>query len=251
MHPLDLGGKTVLVTGASSGIGRDAAIFLSQCNARVILTARNRERLEQTAAELSGTGHIIETLDLASGDQIPGVLKKLCESIGPLHGLVHCAGVHSPHPLRVLTAEKLETVMRINVSSAAMLAKGFRQKGCSSSGSAIVLISSVAGIAGEAGVSAYAASKAAIIGLCRSLAMELAGQGIRVNCVAPGFVRTEMAERIEAALTPEQFQALEAKHPLGFGTPRDVSHAIVFLLAETARWITGTTLVIDGGYTLG
>jgi len=247
--PLDLSGRTVLVTGASSGIGRDAAIFLSQCNARVILCARNRERLEQTAAQLNGPGHRIEAFDLAAADEIPARLKTLCEDTGPLHGLVHCGGVHSALPLRVLTVEKLEQVLRINVSSAAMLAKGFRQKGCSSPGSSIVLVSSVAGLVGEAGVPAYAASKAAIIGLCKTLAMELAVQGIRVNCVAPGFVKTEMGERLGAMLTPEQLAALEAKHPLGFGTPRDVSYGIAFLLAGTARWITGTTLVIDGGYT--
>lgn len=213
------------------------------------MCARNRERLEETFARLTGSGHRIEALDLAAAEEIPAHLKRIAQETGPLHGLVHCAGVHSAHPLRILTVQKLEEVMRINVSAAAMLAKGFRQKGCSAPGSAIVLVSSVAGLVGEAGVPAYAASKAALIGLARSLAMELAPQGIRVNCVAPGLVKTEMGERLSGALTPEQLAALEAKHPLGFGTPRDVAHAIGFLLADTGRWITGTTLVIDGGYT--
>jgi len=246
---MDLGGRLVLVTGASAGIGRETAIFLSECNARLILTARHGERLEQTASLLRAGDHRIEARDLTSTDEIPAWMKRVCEENGPLGGLVHCAGVHSAFPLRVLTTEKLESVMRINVSAALMLAKGFRQKGCSTAGSAMVLVSSVAGLVGEAGVAAYAASKAALVGLARSLAMELAGQGIRVNCVAPGFVETEMGGRLREALTPEQFQALEAKHPLGLGTPRDVAHGIGFLLAETSRWITGTTLVIDGGYT--
>jgi NAD(P)-dependent dehydrogenase (short-subunit alcohol dehydrogenase family) len=246
---MDLGGRLVLVTGASSGIGREAAVFLSECNARVILSARHRERLEETASLLQAGNHRIESRDLQSTDEIPGWIKRMCEETGPLDGLVHCAGLHSGYPLRVLTTDKLENVMRINVSAALMLAKGFRQKGCSTKGSAMVFVSSVAGLVGESGVAAYTASKAALIGVTRSLAMELAGQEIRVNCVAPGFVRTEMGSRLEDALTPEQFQALEAKHPLGLGTARDVAHGIGFLLAETSRWITGTTLVIDGGYT--
>jgi len=246
---MDLTGRLVLVTGASSGIGREAAIFLSGCNARLVLAARNRERLEQTASLLEGTGHRVESIDLASTDEIPAWIKRLSEETGPLHGVVHCAGAHSAYPLRVLTTEKLESVMRINVSAALMLAKGFRQKGCSTAGSAMVLVSSVAGLVGEPGIAAYATSKAALIGLSRALAMELAGQGIRVNCIAPGFVQTEMGDRLREALTPEQFLALEAKHPLGLGTARDVAHGIGFLLAETSRWITGTTLVIDGGYT--
>jgi NAD(P)-dependent dehydrogenase (short-subunit alcohol dehydrogenase family) len=248
-HPMDLTGCTVLLTGASSGIGRDTAILLSELNARLVLGARNRERLEQTLQSLNGTGHRIEDFDLASVDEIPTWIKKIAADSGPLHGLVHCAGIHSAHPLRILSAEKLEHVMRINVSSALMLAKGFRQKGCFVPGGSIVLLSSVAGLVGEPGVSAYAASKAAIAGLTRSLAMELAGQNIRVNCVAPGFVQTEMTDRLRESLSPEQFSAVEALHPLGLGTPRDVAHGIAFLLAATGRWITGSTLVIDGGYT--
>lgn len=246
---MDLDGKLVLVTGASSGIGRETAIFLSECHARLVLVARNRERLEETASLLHGSGHRIEVCDLTAADEIPAWIKGLCEELGPLHGLVHSAGVHSALPLRILTTEKLESVMRVNVSAALMLAKGFRQKGCSAAGSALVLVSSAAALVGEAGVSAYAASKAALIGLSRSLAVELASQRIRVNCVAPGVVQTEMSDRLRGALTPEQFAALEAKHPLGLGSARDVAHAIGFLLAETGRWITGTTLVIDGGYT--
>ncbi len=249
-HPMDLGGRLVLVTGASSGIGRETAVFLSECNARIILTARDRERLEQTATLLNAIGHRIEVRDLtADTDEIPQWIKRVCEETGPLHGLVHCAGVHSASPLRSLTAEKLQSVIQINVAAALMLAKGFRQKGCSKTGSSIVFVSSVAGLVGEPGVTAYAASKAALIGLARSLAMELASQGIRVNCVAPGFVKTEMSDRLREVWTPEQFQALGAKHPLGLGTPRDVAHGIGFLLAETGRWITGATLPIDGGYT--
>ena len=139
--------------------------------------------------------------------------------------------------------------MRVNVGAAISLAKGFCQSGVCAPGGNIVFLSSSAGLTGQAGVAAYAASKGAIISLTRALAVELAGQHIRVNCVAPGVVATEMGQGLMGMLTPEQRATLEATHLLGLGSARDVSYAIAFLLAGTARWITGTVLVVDGGYT--
>jgi NAD(P)-dependent dehydrogenase (short-subunit alcohol dehydrogenase family) len=246
---MDLAGRTILVTGASSGIGLETAVLLSRLNARVVLSGRNRERLDAAAARLGGDGHSVEPFDLAAVEEIPGWVARLAAARGPLHGVVHSAGVHNAHPLRVLTAARVEEVMRVNVAAALMLAKGLRQKNAYAAGASLVLLSSAAGLVGEAGVSAYAASKAALVGLARSLAIELAGQGIRVNCIAPGIVRTAMSDRLRGSLTAEQFAAIEASHPLGIGEPRDIANGAAFLLADTARWITGTTLVIDGGYT--
>jgi NAD(P)-dependent dehydrogenase (short-subunit alcohol dehydrogenase family) len=246
---MDLSGRSVLITGASSGIGRETALLLSQLNARVVLVGRNRERLEAACQRLQGTGHRVEPFDLAALAEIPRWMKALTASTGPLHGLVHSAGIHDLVPLRVLSPAKLEELLKINVSTAVMLAKAFCQKGCHQEGGSVVFLSSVAGLAGGTGLAAYAASKGALLGLAKSLAMELAREKIRVNCVAPALVKTEMLARMQQSLTPEQFAALEAQHPLGLGTPRDVAHAIAFLLADTARWITGTTLVVNGGYT--
>jgi NAD(P)-dependent dehydrogenase (short-subunit alcohol dehydrogenase family) len=248
-NPVDLSDRTILVTGASSGIGMETAVLLSSLGARLVLCGRDRGRLNNTAAKLDGQVFGIEEIDLAELARIPAWIARVAAECGPLHGLVHSAGIHSAHPLRVLTAEKVEEVLRVNVASALMLAKGLRQKNAHAPGAAMVLLSSAAGLVGEAGVSAYSASKAAVVGLTRSLAVELASQQIRVNCVAPGIVRTGMTERLERALTPEQFAALEAAHPLGLGSPRDVANGVAFLLSSMARWITGTTLVIDGGYT--
>jgi len=248
-NPLSMEGRTVLVTGASSGIGRETAILLSELGAALILAGRDRARLEETRARTQGSGHRVEVFDLTEADAIPGWLKQIAVETGPIHGLVHSAGMHHAIPLRVLTAAKTEELMHTNFTSAVMLVKAFRQKNCSQRGSSIVLLSSVAALTGQPAISVYSASKAALIGFGRAAAMELAAEGIRLNCVAPGFVATEMAEALSDKLTPEQFGAIRRMHPLGIGNPRDVANAIAFLLAESSRWITGTTLVVDGGYT--
>lgn len=249
VNPLDMTGRTVLMTGASSGLGRAASVLLSQVGARLILVARDERRLKETESRLEGSGHRSELFDLTKVDDIPEWLRELTTQTGALHGLVHCAGIQLTRPLRFLTDENVADVMKINVNAAVGLARAFRQKGVYAPGGSIVFLSSVMGLVGQPGVAAYAASKGAVLALTRSLALELAREGVRVNCLAPGHVKTEMAERVQAAFSPEQIAAIEAMHPLGIGAPIDVAYAIAFLLADTGRWITGTTLVVDGGYT--
>jgi len=249
LNPMDLTGQTILVTGASSGIGRETSRLLSQLGARLVLVARNEERLAETLRLLEGDGHTVQPFDLALTAEIPRWLKKITASAGPLHGLVHSAGIHKLRPLRVLNPQTVDEVMRINLGAALGLAGGFCQKGVGAPGGSIVFLSSVTGLVGQSGIAAYAASKGAVAAATRSLAVELARERIRVNCVAPGVVATELWDGVLKMLTPEQATALEATHLLGLGRARDVSYAIAFLLAETARWITGTVLVVDGGYT--
>jgi NAD(P)-dependent dehydrogenase (short-subunit alcohol dehydrogenase family) len=241
-------GRTVLVTGASSGIGRDTAILLSELGARVVLTARNLERLKETHSRMEGGGHSIEVFDLDNADKIPGWLKSVTAKCGPLDGLVHCAGAVHTIPVALASVPKIESLMRTNVTSAIMLVRAFRAPGCANRGSGIVFLSSTSGIVGVPNISTYSATKAALIGFARSAALELATSGFRLNCVAPGLVQTEMLDRSREVMTDEQFEALRRKYPLDLGRVRDVSHAIVFLLAETGRWITGSTLIVDGGY---
>lgn len=140
-------------------------------------------------------------------------------------------------------------ILKLNVVSAAMLTKGFQQRSVFQEPGSIVLISSVIGIVGEAGVAAYSASKGALISLTRSLAVELARKRIRVNCLAPANVEGSMTEAIKAAIPPEQFARIEEMHLLGIGHPADIANAAAFLLADTGRWITGSTIILDGGYT--
>jgi NAD(P)-dependent dehydrogenase (short-subunit alcohol dehydrogenase family) len=241
--------RQIAVTGASSGIGRETSIVLSELGARVLLVGRNRANLENTLSRLSGDGHAIEAFDLSDAEAIPRWFKGVAQRMGPFHGLVHCAGLHAAMPLAAVSAKNVEELLRVNCVASLMLAKGYRQKGCFAEGGGIVFLSSVAGIAGSPGISAYAGSKAALGGITRALAMELRREKIRVNCIAAGMVHSEMTDRIRAALTPEQFAEIEAQHPLGLGSTRDVAYAAAYLLAETGRWITGTTLILDGGYT--
>src|ERR1035437_5420174 len=194
INPLDLTGQTILVTGASSGIGRETARLISQLGARVVLVGRNEERLAETLRSLDGGGHRVEPLDLTLVDEIPRWLKNISASSGPLHGLVHSAGIHKLRPLRVLSAKTVEDIMRINVGAAIGLAKGFCQGGVCAPGGNIVFLSSSAGLTGQAGVAGYAASTGSVISLTRALAVALAGQHIRVNCVAPGVLTTRSEE---------------------------------------------------------
>jgi NAD(P)-dependent dehydrogenase (short-subunit alcohol dehydrogenase family) len=247
-NPLDLTGRTILVTGASGGIGRDTSVLLSELNAKLILTGRNEEKLKSTLAALSGHNHQVETVDLSVPDAVPQWVKSVVASSGPLHGLVHAAGRQATGALRMASGKSIEDLFKTNLYSAIMLAKGFCQKNCFVPGGSIVFISSVMGLVSKPGISLYSASKAALSGLSRSLALELAADRIRVNCIAPAFVETEMLEQLREMLLPEHFKTLEDAHPLGFGSPRDVANAAAFLLADTGRWITGTTLVVDGGY---
>jgi NAD(P)-dependent dehydrogenase (short-subunit alcohol dehydrogenase family) len=249
INPLDLTGKRFLVTGASSGIGRAVAILLSQLGGTLLITARDRERLAQTREQLAGEGHVVDQYDLSELDGIPAWIRRLAGQTGPFDGLVHCAGITTRLPVRAQSAKQADALMQTNWSSSWLLAKGFRQAGVHTTPASLVFVSSVVAMVGQPGLSAYASSKGALLALTKALAMELVSEGIRVNAVVPGYVQTEMAQNLEKILTADQVEAIRRMHPLGFGTAEDVAHAIAFLLAATGRWITGTALVVDGGYT--
>lgn len=253
-NPLDLTGHTVLVAGASSGIGRATSVYLSRLGARLVLVARRKDELEATREQLQAVArgakdHVVAPFDLSECEQVPNWLRSVASEHGPLHGLVHSVGIHYLAPLQLLDLAKVEALMRINYYSAVQLLKGLRQKCVAERPASVVWITSVmAAVAGPA-VAAYASSKGAMTAACRSFALELANDRIRVNCVAPGHTELGTNQRELLRMTPEQYQQLIDLHPLGIGRTTDVAAATAFLLSDAARWITGTTLTVDGGYT--
>lgn len=249
LNPLDLSGKRIVVTGASSGIGRASAILFSRLGAGLVLVGRDEARLESTQQTLYGTGHTSHVFNLAAVDEIPGFLKSVAADGGPLSGLFHAAGTVSLEPVSIIKDKRIEAVFSCNIAAALLLARGFSQKSVRAEGStSLVFVSSVAGSRGQAGMSIYSASKAALDGAVRSLACELAHRETRVNSIAAGAVMTDMHERITKDLNDESLLEYERKHLLGFGTAEDVAHAGAFLLSDASKWITGTTMVVDGGY---
>jgi NAD(P)-dependent dehydrogenase (short-subunit alcohol dehydrogenase family) len=250
-NPLSLEGKSIVVTGASAGIGQSTAVLLSELGARVTLIGRSDQRLQQTRGSLSGHGHRVAPFDLQKTDEIAAWFSGLVAEAGPFDGIVHSAGIGPLIPIRMMTGAHMEEIMRINVFAAMALTRAFSKKQAyRPGGGGVVLVASVAGMAGVPGRTAYSASKGALIAFARSAALELARTGIRVNCVAPAYVKTEMFEEMLKTMTADQLSKLiEITQPLGLGTPLDVAHSIAFLLSETGRWITGSVLAVDGGYT--
>jgi len=251
INPFDLSGKVILVTGASSGIGRQCAVTCSEMGASVILLARNMDRLHETVGMMHRRErHYLISVDLTDCKAICGEIKASVETVGPINGVIHCAGVSSTLPLRAVSADKTEEMFRTNVFGAYNLTKEVCKPGCfSKNGGSIVFISSIMGHVGEVGKSLYSMTKGALISGVRSLACELAGKNIRVNSVSPGVVITPINQNLPHIANPEKRAALEQAHLLGLGRTEDIANACVFLLSDASRWITGTDLRVDGGFT--
>lgn len=247
-NPLDLAGSHYLITGAASGIGRATATLFASLRARVTLVDCDEASLAELIGGLPNGPHAYHVYDLAEVEGIDGLVRDIVSANGLLHGMVHAAGIQVVMPARDIKPETWRRILAVNSEAALALARNMaRKRVCQGSG-AVVFISSVMAMAGSAGSVAYSMSKAALHGLARSLALELAPLGVRVNCIAPGFVRTAMLDRLERTWDVSQRDAVEALHPLGFGKAEDIAYAAAFLAAATGRWITGTVLVVDGGY---
>ena len=243
------GGKVVVVTGASSGIGSEIARELARRGASVILVARREDKLAQLSEEIAGEGGraLAMPCDVTDDQSVNALAKAVREAFGQVHLLVNNAGRELMVPLAVMKPAAARELLDVNVVAMAEVTRCFLR--LLKRDAAVVNMASAGGLRGAAGLSMYCASKGAVISLTRSLARELATQAIRVNAVAPGMIKTEMAERMLQKLKPDQIAELEAAHPLGFGTPQDVATAVAFLGSKDASWITGHTLVVDGGFT--
>ena len=241
-NPFSLENKTILVTGASSGIGQATAIECSKMGARVVISGRNEERLHETYIQLENDGHQIIVADLNSQSDID----TLVEASPVLDGLVNNAGRGKSKPVNFLKLEDLQEVYQTNLFGVALLTKGLLKKKKLVKGSSIVFTSSISSYITAAGLSIYASSKAAVCGYMRTCAIELGSKGIRSNAVLPGMVETKLIN--SGTYTDEDRQKDLGLYPLGrYGKPIDIAHSIVFLLSDASSWITGTELVIDGG----
>ncbi|MFT0516844.1 SDR family NAD(P)-dependent oxidoreductase [Pseudomonas faucium] len=244
LDSFSLHGRTVLVTGASSGIGRQIALSCAEAGAEIILSGRNVERLQGVLEEMGGGEHRMIAADLDDEHQVD----ELAQAVGKIDGVVHCAGIAALSPLRMASRAHIESQLTTNVIAPMLLTRYLLARQAVRNGGSILFISSISAHVGVRGVSAYSASKAAVEGLARSLSMELAPRKIRVNCLAPGFVQTPM---LDAALTTTgSLDTSVARYPLGIGQPQDVANAAIFFLAQASRWITGQALVLDGGHTV-
>jgi NAD(P)-dependent dehydrogenase (short-subunit alcohol dehydrogenase family) len=247
---IDFGGRWVVVSGASSGIGRAACTALAVNGARVVLMGRDESRLADTAATLEGAEHQVLPLDLKQHEAIAPAITQLRQRIGPIYGFCHAAGVVETRPLSASSVELIQGQLDINVLAGLELARVIcRRDIMTPDGGSVLFISSVYGRVGMPGQIGYCATKGAIASATRAMAIELARRNIRVNCLSPGLVNTEMTKRSLGALSAEHGDRLKAQHPLGPGEPEDVARAIVFMLSPGSRWITGADLAVDGGFT--
>lgn len=244
-----LAGGTYLVTGASSGIGSAAARLIAQCGGRVIAAGRDQARLEETLSGLPpGTDHIVSVEDLADADHTADWIKALVGQHGALSGVFHAAGVGPIRPARMLKQAHLDELFGSSLYAAFGIARAASQRETLVDGASLVFMSSVSGARGQAGMTAYSAAKAGIDGMVRSLACELSARSIRVNAIAAGGVKTPMHDKLTRNIGGEATASYESKHLLGFGEADDVASAAVFLFSPAGRWISGSTLAVDGGF---
>jgi NAD(P)-dependent dehydrogenase (short-subunit alcohol dehydrogenase family) len=245
-NPFVLEGKTILITGASSGIGRATAVECSKSGASLIITGRNEERLAETFKLLYGEGHLKVVADLTISESN----EKLVDSLPFLDGVVNNAGIHKSLPVQFINLKDLNETLKTNTISPIILTQLLVKKKKLNKGSSIVFTSSIAGILRSSMAnSMYSASKGAINGFMKNAALELAGKGIRVNSVNPAMVETGIMGN--GPIAEEQYLEDMKQYPLQrYGTPQEIAFAIIYLLSDASAWVTGTSLVIDGGLTL-
>ena len=245
----NLKNRNIMVTGASSGIGRQCAITFSQLGANVILIARNKERLKDTFNKLEKGNHLIISQDITEYDKLEEVVNTAVDKLGRISGFVHSAGEEMTMPLRSMQPSYYEKLFAINLISGFELARIIsKKKYINKEGASFVFISSIMGILGQPGKIAYCSSKGALISGVRTLALELAKKNIRANCILPGVVETEMTNKMFENLSEDSKKAIIEMHPLGLGKANDIAYACTYLLSDVASWVTGTNLIVDGGY---
>ena len=249
IDPFNLNSKTILITGASSGIGRQTAIDCSYRGACLVLLGRRKEELENTIKLLKKGEHSYYVCDITQYDTLEPIISKVVDVSGKISGFVHSAGIELTLPLSNSKAELYDKIFSVNVISAFEITKIIsKKKYFAAEGASIVFISSIMGLVGQPGKTAYCSSKGALMSGCKALALELASKKIRVNCILPAIVQTEMTNKLMNSLSEESVNSIIEMHPLGLGNTKDIALACIYLLSGASRWVTGSNLIIDGGY---
>lgn len=241
-NPFTLEGKTILVTGASSGIGRGIAIACSKMGATVIINGRNEQRLAETMTEMQGEENLSLAADLSDSNSLTGMVSRLPK----LDGIVHCAGIGQRVLCKQLKEADLDTMMDVNFKAPVMLQTEILKQKKINKGASIVFIASIASDSPSIGNAVYSASKGAIISYANCLALELAPRQIRVNCILPAMIWTDLI--LKGGITEEELKEDEKKYPLKrYGKPEDIANLSIYLLSNAAAWMTGSSVKITGG----
>lgn len=251
INPMDLSGKRYLVTGASSGLGRQVCVTLSCLGAKAILVARREEMLRETESLMEGSGHVYYLFDLNKVDEIERLIKKIVEEGGKLDGFVHCAGLAPTKPLLLTKYDFMQEMMRVNVLSFIEIVRVVTKKKNWNSNASIVAVSSAASIRGDKAKTAYCATKGALDSAVRAIAMELGEtKKIRVNTVNPAWIETDMFHEYIETCGREKIEEIEKRQFLGVSTPQEIANVVAFLLSPAAAQITGQSIIVDGGRTI-
>lgn len=241
-NPFTLEGKVILVTGASSGIGRGIAVTCSKMGAIVVLGGRNVQRLNETLSQVDGKEHLLATADLSDASQIEIMVK----DIPKLDGIVHCAGIGQRVLCKQLQETDIDAVMDTNFKAPIMLQTEILKQKKINKGASVVFIASIASESPSVGNAVYSASKGAVISYASCLAVELAPRKIRVNCISPAMVWTDLI--LKGGVTEEELKEDEQKYPLKrYGTPEDIANLAVYMLSDASSWMTGSNVRITGG----
>ncbi len=248
INPLDFSGKKFLVTGASTGIGKETAILLSKYGAKIILISLFENELKEALAVLNGNGHHYFEFDLNNIEKIEPLIKEISQEHGPFDGFVHCAGIGEVRPLNLSKYAFMLRVMNINFFSFVEISRCLTRKGAYKKGMNIVGVSAIGAFLGNSTKTAYCASKAAMNAATRCMAKELSSKGIRVNTVAPGVTKTKMFDDFESMKveSANQNDILKRQY-LGVCQPIDIANSIAFLLSDMSKMVTGSCLAVDGG----
>lgn len=241
-NPFSLESKTILVTGASSGIGRGIAVTCSRMGATVILNGRNQLKLEATLAQLEDGNHRVIAADLTNRESV----SRMMQELPTLDGVVHCAGIGQRVLCKMATEHDVDSVMDINFKAPVLLQTELLKQKKINKGASIVFVASIATWSPSVGNSFYSASKGAIVSYANCLALELASRKVRVNCISPAMVWTDLV--LQAGVDEEQLKEDESKYPLKrYGQPEDIANLAVYMLSEASTWMTGSNVKISGG----